>query len=134
MQAAISSQSTARNLPCCPRYVLHVSQMMFDTADIEECTGRLRVWMYCIQPKTIPPTQTTSPIRSTAEPVRDPPMNDTAFRSGILMSDSLARRDGIEDAVNAAAAPNCQALGNFMLNTRGLVWQEPAKAFGPRRV
>src|SRR5580692_2112998 len=134
MQAAISSQSTARNFPCCPRYVLHVSQMMFDTADIEECTGRLRVWMYCIQPKTIPPMQTTRPIRSTAEPVRDPPMNDTAFRSGILMSDSLARTDGIKDTANAAAAPHCQALGNFMLMGRGLVCPEPVKAVGARRV
>src|ERR1700722_8398406 len=134
MQAAISSQRTARNLPCWPRYVLHVSQMMFETADIDECTGRLRVWMYCIQPKTMPPRHTTRPIRRTADPVRDPPMNDTAFRSGILMSDSLARRDGTEDTANAAAAPNCQALGNFMLKGRGLVWREPAKAAGSGRV
>src|SRR5580692_10282798 len=120
MQAAISSQRTARNLPCWPRYVLQVSQMMFETADIEECTGRLRVWIYCSHPKIIPPTQTTSPARSTVEPVSDPPMNDTAFRSGILMSDSLARRDGMEDAANAAAAPNRQVLGNFMLKGREL--------------
>src|SRR5580658_10423348 len=120
MQAAISSQSTARNFPCCPRYVLHVSQMMFDTADIEECTGRLRVWMYCSHPNTIPRTQTARPAMRTVDPVSDPPMNDTAFRSGILMSDSLARRDGIIDAANAAAAPNRQVLGNFMLKGREL--------------
>src|ERR1700722_16172999 len=106
MHAAIRHQRTARNFPCWPRDVLQVSQMMFDTAAIEEWTGRLRVWMYCIQPKAMPATQTTSPVMSTADPVSDPPMNDTAFRSGILMSDSLARTDGMRSAANAAAAPN----------------------------
>src|ERR1700677_409929 len=96
MQAAISSHRTARNLPCCQRYVLQVSQMMLETAAIDECTGRFRVWMYCIQPKIMPPMHTTRPAKRTAEPVRDPPMNETAFRSGILMSDSLARTDGTE--------------------------------------
>src|SRR5579863_962138 len=108
--------------------------MMFETAAIDEWTGRFLVWMYCIQPKAMPPRHTTRPIRRTAEPVREPPMNDTAFRSGILMSDSLARSDGTEDTANAAAMPNCQTLGNFMLKGRGLVWVEPAQATGSGRV
>ena len=54
MQAAISTHSTARNFPCCPRYVLHVSQMILDTTDIDLWTGRFLVWMYWIQPKTMP--------------------------------------------------------------------------------
>jgi hypothetical protein len=93
---------------------------MFETVDIEECTGRFRVWMYCIHPKSIPRTQTARPMRSTAEPVRDPPMNDTAFRSGILISDSLARTDGIKNEANAAAMPKRPNLGNFMLKDRVL--------------
>src|SRR5580698_1447040 len=120
MQTAMRSQSTARNLPCCARYVLQVSQMMLETAAIEEWTGRFRVWMYCIQPKIIPPMQTTRPIMSTADPLSEPFMKETEFRSGILMSDSLARTDGIRATANAAAAPNFDTLGNFMLRGRGL--------------
>src|ERR1019366_4860289 len=110
----IRTQRTIRNLPCCPKYVLHVSHITLETLDIEEWTGSARVCTYCIQPKSIPTAHTTSPVRRTADPLREPPMNETAFRSGSLMSDSPARRDGTKDAASAAAAPNCQALCDFM--------------------
>ena len=42
----MSSQSAARNFPCCQRYVLHVSQMMLETSRIERWTGSARVRMY----------------------------------------------------------------------------------------
>ncbi len=32
MQTAMRIQSAARNFPCCNRYVLHVSQMMWETS------------------------------------------------------------------------------------------------------
>src|ERR1017187_9749809 len=120
MQTAIRTHSTDRNLPCCAKYVLQVSQMMFETSAIDLCTGRFRVWMYWIQPHTVPPTHTRRPIIRTADPRSAPPMNETVCRSGILMSDSLARTDGMMDAASAAAVANCHALGNFMLKARGL--------------
>src|ERR1017187_1388639 len=94
--------------------------MMFETPDIEEWTGRLRVWTYWTQPKTIPTRHTARPAMRTADPLREPPMNDTAFRSGMLMSDSLARAEGMRVAGTAAAAPNCHSLGDFILKGRGL--------------
>src|SRR5271155_2735550 len=114
MHTAMRTQRTTRNLPCWARYVLQVSHITFETAAIDECTGRLRTRMYCIQPNTIPARHTTRPTIRTVDPVRDPPMNDTAFRSGILMSDSPARRDGMQDTASAAAAPNFHLLGNFI--------------------
>src|ERR1700690_527840 len=118
MHAAIRTQSTTRNLPCCVRYVLQVSHITFDTADIDEWTGRLRVWMYWIHPKTIPATHTKRPAMRPVDPVRAPPMNDTAFRSGILMSDSLARADGMQERAIAAAAPKFHRVGDFIMNWR----------------
>src|SRR5208282_6264658 len=113
MQAAIRIQSTTRNLPCCARYVLHVSHITLDTDDMEEWTGRLRVWTYCIQPKSIPTTQTARPTSRTADPLSAPPRNETVFRSGSLMSDSPARRDGMASAANTAVAPSCKTLYDF---------------------
>src|ERR1022692_2272234 len=99
--------------------------MMFETSDIDEWTGSLRVWTYWTHPNAIPIRHTTIPAMRTADPLRAPPMNDTAFRSGMLMSDSPARADGMRDAASAAHAPICHALGIFIL------WEGLWETVGP---
>src|ERR1039457_1399082 len=94
--------------------------MMFETSDIDEGTGSLRVWTYWTHPNAVPIRHTTSPAMRTADTLRAPPMHDTAIRSGMLMSDSPARADGMRDAASAAHAPICHALGRSEEHTSEL--------------
>jgi hypothetical protein len=61
MQPAINTQSTARNFPCCSRYVLHVSQIMRETLLMDLCTGRFFVRWYCHSPNIAPTAHMTMP-------------------------------------------------------------------------
>ena len=81
---------------------------------MEGCTGSAFVWRYWSHPKMTPATHTARPISRTWGPERAPPKNETALRSGILMSDSLARRLGAWSADNAVAVANVQNLGSFI--------------------
>src|SRR5947208_1974856 len=101
--------------------------MIWDTAAIEPCTARLRVWMYCIHPKTIPPAHTTSPAMRIAVPLTAPLRNVIAFRSGIRMSASLAIRTGETDAANAAA-PHLKDLWRFIESGEKRVGKRVARA------
>ena len=91
--------------------------MMFETVAIEAWTGRFFVWMYWIHAEDHADQADDKAghaerrNRSSA-----PPMKETVLRSGSLMSDSLARRDGMKDAASMAAAPYCHALCFFMVS------------------
>ena len=61
LHTAISNQRAARNFPCCQRYVLQVSQMMFETSLIERWTGNARMRRYSKIPKAAPTAQTNRP-------------------------------------------------------------------------
>ena len=100
MQAAISTQSSKMNLPCCARYVLHVSQIMLETLLIALWTGSARQRANSQQPTSAPTAQMASPRYNRAVPLKPTPGNFTCVRSGRLISASPAK---------ALAAPNSVA-------------------------
>jgi hypothetical protein len=114
MQIAMSTHRANRNLPCWRRYVLHVSQIVFETVLMDLCTGRFLVCTYCSRPNSAPSAHTTNPSMSTVFPVSEPPRNETACRSGMLMSDSLARAGDVAASARTEAQANQGALMNFM--------------------
>ena len=61
MHTAMSAQMAARNFPCCHRYVLQVSQMMWETSRIERWTGSARVRTYSQMPNAAPTAHTKRP-------------------------------------------------------------------------
>src|SRR5690242_3487535 len=91
MQPAIRTQRMARNLPCWKRYVLQVSQMIFDTLPMVEWTGSALVNRYCTRPNAAPMRHMAMPkyIKVTP-PTPHKPVKVTRVRSGILMLASLA--------------------------------------------
>src|ERR1017187_308061 len=93
MHAAMSSHNMARNFPCCHKYVLHVSQMVWDTSAMEACTGSDLVCQYCTSPNPAPMAHIKMPKYISVWPLRPcKPSKVTAFSSGILILASLARR------------------------------------------
>ncbi len=70
MQAAINTQSSTRNFPCCARYVLHVSQIMLETLLMALWTGSARHRMYSQKPNSAPTAQMASPRYNRAWPLK----------------------------------------------------------------
>jgi len=127
MQAAMSSQRIARNLPCVNRYVLQVSQIELETFAMLSWTGRALVCVYWISPKIAPTAHMAIPIYINEMPLRPPrPSNLTWVRSGIFMSASLARNDTAGTEATARAASDQRNLGNFIIyGTRGFSGRIP---------
>src|SRR5438445_5812161 len=88
----MSTQRMARNFPWVNRYVLHVSQIVLETADMLSCTGRALVCLYCTNPKIAPMKQIRMPKYIKVVPLTPPrPANLTASKGGILISASLPK-------------------------------------------
>src|ERR1035438_1185703 len=127
MQAAMSSQRIARNLPWVNRYVLQVSQIELETFAMLSWTGRALVWVYWISPKTAPTKHRAMPMYISEIPLRPPrPSNLTWVRSGILISASLARNDTAGTEATARAIDDQRSLDNFIIcEARGLYRRIP---------
>src|SRR6185437_10916726 len=92
MQAAINIQRIARNLPWVNKYVLHVSQIVFETFAMDSCTGSALVCLYWMRPKIAPTTHMKMPKYINAMPPTPPRLlKCTPARSGMLISASLAK-------------------------------------------
>src|ERR1017187_2082386 len=91
MHTAMSTHSAARNFPCCHRYVLHVSQMMWETSRIERCTGSARVRTYSQKPNDAPTAHTSRPKKRMARLVTVPWKKFTSSSEGNWMSASPAK-------------------------------------------
>ncbi len=100
----MSTQSAARNLPCCHRYVLQVSQMMWETSRIERCTGSARVRTYSQRPNAAPTAHTNSPKNKIARLVTAPWKKLTWSSEGNWMSASPA--NALNEQKLAAAKKN----------------------------